>query len=261
MATRTQIYKEVLREYDALRTQKAAELRERREAIYTKVPRLEAIERELSLLGVSTAKLVLMQPESREAALAELQEKQAELKAERDKLLTERDLTYDLLQLVGERAEDALYGADCCGISVSEETCSAFCETFRQHADRLEAAYDETVLRNELNAVLRPLEDAVAEARFEAASAAALHEFAKEVFEIWQTGGVFARRRALKELRARAGFRLESHRIGNYVAKTFDLANEAQVRFAAAQQQLFKEDVSYKLRPGLYGEIYRLLLP
>ena len=72
MATKTQIYKEVLREYDALRTQKAAELRERREAIYMKLPRLEEIERELSLLGVSTAKLVLMQPESREAALAEL---------------------------------------------------------------------------------------------------------------------------------------------------------------------------------------------
>ena len=76
MATRTQIYKEVLREYDALRTRKAAELRERREAIYMKFPRLEEIERELSLLGVSTAKLVLMQPESRETALAELKEKQ-----------------------------------------------------------------------------------------------------------------------------------------------------------------------------------------
>ena len=75
MATRTQIYKEVLREYDALRTQKAAELRERKEAIYMKLPRLEEIERELSLLGVSTAKLVLMQPESREVALTELQEK------------------------------------------------------------------------------------------------------------------------------------------------------------------------------------------
>ena len=53
MATKTQIYKEVLREYDALRTQKAAELRERREAIYMRFPRLEEIERELSLLGIS----------------------------------------------------------------------------------------------------------------------------------------------------------------------------------------------------------------
>ena len=77
----------MLREYDALRTQKAAELRERREAIYMKLPRLEEIERELSLLGVSTAKLVLMQPESREVALAELQEKQNALKTERDELM------------------------------------------------------------------------------------------------------------------------------------------------------------------------------
>ena len=165
---------------------------------------------------------------------------------------------YDLLQLLGERAEDALYGADFCGICVSEEACRAFSETFRRHSDRLEAAYDEAVLRNELNAVLRPLEDAVAEARFEAASAAALHEFAKEVFEIWQTGGVFARRRALKELRARAGFRLESHRIGNYVAKTFDLMNEAQVRFARAQQALFAADFRYKIKPEIHAGIYRI---
>ncbi|MBR2061687.1 MAG: ATP-binding protein, partial [Anaerotignum sp.] len=99
MATRTQIYKEVLREYDALRTLKAAELRERREAIYMKLPRLEEIERELSLLGVSTAKLVLMQPESREVALAELQEKQNALKTERDELMAKNCLSPSLLKL------------------------------------------------------------------------------------------------------------------------------------------------------------------
>ena len=99
MATKTQIYKEVLREYDALRTQKAAELRERREAIYAKLPRLEEIERELSLLGVSTAKLVLMQPESREAALAELQEKQQALIAERNELMAANCLSPSLLKV------------------------------------------------------------------------------------------------------------------------------------------------------------------
>jgi len=99
LATKTQIYKEVLREYDALRTLKAAELRERREAVYTKLPRLEEIERELSMLGVSTAKLVLMQPESREQALAELQEKQQALKTERDTLMAENCLSPDLLKM------------------------------------------------------------------------------------------------------------------------------------------------------------------
>ena len=99
MATKTQIYKEVLREYDALRTQKAAELRERREAIYMRFPRLEEIERELSLLGVSTAKLVLMQPESREAALVQLQEQQEALRAERMEIMASNNLSPSLLKM------------------------------------------------------------------------------------------------------------------------------------------------------------------
>lgn len=99
MATRTQIYKEVLREYDALRTQKAAELRERRERLYTKLPRLEEIEQELALLGASTAKLVLLQPEARETALAELKEKQKTLQAERAELMAKNCLSPSLLKL------------------------------------------------------------------------------------------------------------------------------------------------------------------
>ena len=173
--------------------------------------------------------------------------------------LAAQSRAYDLLQFLSARTEDALYGADCSEGCVSDEACRIYCETFHKCADRLEEAYDETALRDELASVLKPLQDAVDEARFEASSAAALHEFAKEVFEIWQTGGIFARRRALKELRARAGFRLESHRIGNYVAKTFDLANEAQVRFAAAQQTLFAHNVAYKFRPGIYAEINTIL--
>ena len=114
-------------------------------------------------------------------------------------------------------------------------------------------------MKDEAEERLAPLKENLNEARFEAASAASLHEFAKEVFEIWQTSGVFARRRALKELRERAGFRLESHRIGNYVAKTFDLMNEAQARFARAQQAVFSADVKYKIQPDTYARIYDLL--
>ena len=67
------------------------------------------------------------------------------------------------------------------------------------------------------------------------------------------------RKRALKALRERAGFRLESHRIGNYVAKTFDLMNEAQMKFARTQQKVFASDVRYKIKPGLYGKIAEIL--
>lgn len=158
---------------------------------------------------------------------------------------------YDLLQMLGEASDR--------GILPSESISKEFCEVYEESADALDRAYDEAALKEELSAVLEPLKQAVTEARFEAASAAALHEFAKEVFEIWQTSGIFARRRALQELRARAGFRLESHRIGNYVAKTFDLMNEAQARFARAQQAVFSADVKYKIQPDTYARIYDLL--
>ena len=158
---------------------------------------------------------------------------------------------YDLLQALSEAMER--------GIMPSESISKEFCAVYEASAAELEKSYDETTLKEQLANELEPFEKAVTEARFEAASIAALHEFAKEVFEIWQTSGIFMRRRALNELRERAGFRLESHRIGNYVAKTFDLAAEAQARFARAQQQFFKADVSYKLRPGLYTELYKAI--
>ena len=137
------------------------------------------------------------------------------------------------------------------------EAAAAYCRQYEKSAD---------VADSGVEAALKAAEDSLAvyqtrlnDARFEAAAAASLHEFAKEVFHIWQTEGIFARRRALRELRERAGFRLESHRIGNYVAKTFDLMNEAQVRFAGAQQALFAADIRYKICPGTYAKLYQIL--
>ena len=98
-------------------------------------------------------------------------------------------------------------------------------------------------------------ENALKEARFKAASAESLHLFAKETFEIWQNSGVFMRRRVLKDLRDRAGFKLESHRIGNYVAKTYDLMEEARREFQRVQQESFAANIAYKIKPGLYSEI------
>ena len=155
---------------------------------------------------------------------------------------------YDLLQYLSED-----------GVSVSVDAASVFCSAYEICKGILENAYDADSLKDELEALLAPMRCNANELRFEAASAASLHEFAKEVWQTWQTAGVFARRRALRDLRERAGFRLESHRIGNYVAKTYDLANEAQARFAQAQQALFAADMTYKCRPGVYHDIYVLL--
>lgn len=174
--------------------------------------------------------------------------------AERGRLSVEEQVrAYDILDelLASEGNLPESDGFLC----AAEKLCSVYSEV----TEALETAYDEATLKSEIQERLRALEDKKNDARFEAAAAASLHEFAKEVHEIWQTSGIFARRRALKELRERAGFRLESHRIGNYVAKTFDLMNEAQARFAAAQQLVFASDVTYKVKPGIHGRIAETL--
>lgn len=172
---------------------------------------------------------------------------------------------YDLLEKILDLPEGEMVGPSDVYSDTVATWCSSlgpaedFCNEYRRSAVALKEAYDEEALKLEAARVVRPLEEAVENTRFKAAAAASLHEFAKETFEIWQTGGVFSRRRALRELRERAGFRLESERIGNYVAKTFDLMNEAQTAFAAAQQALFAGNVSYKIKPGVCARLAELL--
>lgn len=161
---------------------------------------------------------------------------------------------YDLLSSFLEMKEYGIpYGLD-------NAVVSSFCAVYEASSGKLQNAFDEDMLKKEAQARLEDLKKAQNEARFEAAAAASLHEFAKEVFQTWQTAGIFARRRALRELRERAGFRLESHRIGNYVAKTFDLMNEAHARFARAQQAVFSADVSYKVSRGVYDDLFQCLV-
>ena len=159
--------------------------------------------------------------------------------------LDEQVRAYDLLEAM----------LDLPGQQVSEDAAQAYLRAYSAKAPTV----DVSALKAELEARLEPLRAAMNDARFEAAAAASLHEFAKEVFDTWQHAGIFARRRALRELRERAGFRLESHRIGNYVAKTFDLQNEARTRFSRAQQAVFAADVAYKIKSGTYAAIYDML--
>lgn len=139
-----------------------------------------------------------------------------------------------------------------------EET-AAFLAQYASCSQTLDEIFDAEALKAEAAERLRPLEEELEEARFKAASAASLHEFAKEVFQIWQTEGVFMRRRALRELRQRAGFRLESHRIGNYVAKTYDLMEEARRSFQKAQQSVYEANIQYKCSSNIYKSVAGIL--
>lgn len=157
---------------------------------------------------------------------------------------------YDLLDFILSES---------CTPALLEGWFEEFQKVYSANAEALAEAYEQSALEKEAAEAVKTGEEALKEARFKAASAESLHLYAKDVFEVWQKSGVFARRRALKDLRKRAGFKLESHRIGNYVAKTYDLANEAQAKFGHAQQLLFAADVTYKCRPGVYRDIYDVL--
>ena len=153
---------------------------------------------------------------------------------------------YDLLDFVL---------SDACSSEALEGWLGEFQKVYSANAEVLEDAYDQSALEQEAAEIMKAHENALKEARFKAASAESLHLFAKETFEIWQNSGVFMRRRVLKDLRDRAGFKLESHRIGNYVAKTYDLMEEARREFQRVQQESFAANIAYKIKPGLYSEI------
>lgn len=174
---------------------------------------------------------------------------------------------YDLLEYIMDLPEGGSVGpADgymdtmatwCSFLGPAEE----FYSEYVRLADALESAYDEEYLKQSTKELMLPLEEALAAASKLASERTVLHQCAKETFEIWQNGGFFSRQIALRKLRTLAGFRLESDRIGNYVAKTFDLMNEANAAFAKAQKNLFAANVSYKIKPGLYSRIAEALRP
>lgn len=145
------------------------------------------------------------------------------------------------------------------GASIPSEEKDAYLRTYGECSEKLAEAFDAEALKNEAEERLRTFEEELNEQRFKAAAAASLHEFAKDTFAQWQTAGVFMRKRLLKDLRERAGFRLESHRIGNYVAKTYDLMEEARRAYQKAQQACYTNNVSYKCSSMLYGRIAELL--
>ena len=153
---------------------------------------------------------------------------------------------YDLLELL-------------CDYAIEGEVAAHFCKEFDLMAPSLDKAYNEVVLHALASQQLQPYKEALAKAEAKVAQLTDLHECAKSTFEIWQNKGLFARQKAIRILRQKAGFRLETKRIGNYVAKTFDLMNEARAEYAYAQQSLFSADMSYKIKPGVYADIRKHL--
>ena len=99
MSGKTEIYKEVLRDYERLRSQKSAELREKQTQLYKKFPRLADIEREMNITGVRLARLILEQPVDYMQKAERLRKHTAELKTEKLEILKSNRIPENFLEL------------------------------------------------------------------------------------------------------------------------------------------------------------------
>ena len=72
MATKSSIYKEVLREYDQLKDASIAHQKEKQDLVYKRLPRIEEIDHEISMTGIKISKMTLLNPKDKEALLYQL---------------------------------------------------------------------------------------------------------------------------------------------------------------------------------------------
>ena len=101
MPSRIDIYKQLKREYDEAQNRAIYELRERRNFAYTRVPRIEEIEREIGLLGVKAARIAI-NGNDMENKILKLKEDIKILNEEKVKLLKEIKCRPDYLNIIYE---------------------------------------------------------------------------------------------------------------------------------------------------------------
>lgn len=161
--------------------------------------------------------------------------------------------TYDLLLSIKD--DPSIIGTE----FLQDGTIENFIMEYSSDSEKFVKCFDLEQINGELQQRLTSLDVALSKAEAAMSDATELHFLAKETFEIWTTKNLFVRYRALRRLRKRAGFQLEKNRIGNYVARTFDLMNQNRNNFAKIQQLRFKADVSYKIDINIYQKIDSIL--
>ncbi|MBR2438269.1 MAG: hypothetical protein IKB26_04475 [Bacteroidales bacterium] len=86
-----------------------------------------------------------------------------------------------------------------------------------------------------------------------------LHLMAKVAHKAQEEGGFFEKWKTLRQVRKMAGFPLERKRTGNFVARTFDLMEEARMKMREAELKMYGHNVAYKCTPDTYMKIFELL--
>ena len=108
------VHKEIMREYESLRSAARKEFEARKLQVYGVAPRIEEIDKELQLLGIRLSKLVLGSASNVHDLAPELREKSAKLRLEKETILNASGFSDDFLKLMYrcQTCEDTGYAGD-----------------------------------------------------------------------------------------------------------------------------------------------------
>ncbi len=99
MSTKNQIYREVLRDMERIRNYNSAVLRDKQTDLYSKIPRLAEIDREINIIGVRLTRLILERNQDYIEKSQRLRENITLLKKEKKEILEANHITKDFLEL------------------------------------------------------------------------------------------------------------------------------------------------------------------
>lgn len=175
---------------------------------------------------------------------------------------------YDLLEKLGNW-EDVVFNVEQAGKeSVGKkngaaEDFVAALEGYRQaylaHGEQLYAVMDPQQIKMKAAAYMGPWKRRHNEAVEELRKATELWEMAKVAHRAQEEGNLWEKWKTLRQVRKMAGFRLERGRTGNFVARTFDLMQEAQNRAREAELKVYGHNVEYKCTPDSYLRIFEII--
>lgn len=99
MSLNSSIYKEILKEYDEIQTNSKKQLKSRKKYIYSILPKIEQIDKQLSLLGVNITKAIINKTDNIQTLISNLEKESKQLIEEKEKLLLQYGFSKDYLNL------------------------------------------------------------------------------------------------------------------------------------------------------------------
>ena len=170
---------------------------------------------------------------------------------------------YDLLEALSEE-ENVMYELQKCGVEDSgakefRDAAAHYREVCLANGEKLYAIIDMEQVQMKAAAYMGPWGKRYKEAKGEFEKAEQLHIMAKVAHKAQEEGSLWEKWKTLRQVRKMAGFPLERKRTGNFVARTFDLMEEARTKMREAELKMYGHNVAYKCTPDTYMKIFELL--